>query len=274
LYGFINRFVNSSLYVPALIAALRLTLTHAILCGDKDGGTMRIGICDDMPEDSGFIQKLVTDWAKTRQTAVQTEVFSSAEAFLFRYAETKFDLLLLDIEMGDANHTNHMDGVTMAKRIRQEDEAVQIIFITGYSDYIAEGYEVAALHYLMKPVNPEKLFSVLDRAADKLRRNERMLHLEISGELVRIPFSTLKYLDVFRNYVTLHAREDYTVKRPLTELEKELDNRFFRVGRSLIINLEHIRRVTKTEIVLDSDEHLPLPRGAYAPLNQAIIQHD
>ena len=49
------------------------------------------------------------------------------------------------------------DGVTLAKTVRQENEAVQIVFITGYSDYIAEGYDVAALHYLMKPVRPEKL---------------------------------------------------------------------------------------------------------------------
>lgn len=48
--------------------------------------------------------------------------------------------------------------------MRQENEAVQIVFITGYSDYIAEGYDVAALHYLVKPVSREKLFAVLDRA--------------------------------------------------------------------------------------------------------------
>lgn len=75
----------------------------------------------------------------------------SAEKFLFHYADDKaWDILLLDIEMGA------MDGVTMAKRVRQDNEAVQIVFITGYSDYIAEGYEVAALHYLMKPVNKDR----------------------------------------------------------------------------------------------------------------------
>lgn len=60
---------------------------------------------------------------------------------------------------------NGMDGVTMAKKIRRENQTVQIIFITGYSDYISEGYEVAALHYLMKPVKEEKLMDVLSSAA-------------------------------------------------------------------------------------------------------------
>lgn len=89
--------------------------------------------------------------------------------FFFCYAEDKsFDLLLLDVEMPGT------DGVTLAKTVRQENEAVQIVFITGYSDYIAEGYDVAALHYLVKPVSREKLFAVLDRAWEKHRRNARV----------------------------------------------------------------------------------------------------
>ncbi len=228
----------------------------------------RVAICDDNPADAGYVQLLLGQWAELRQTEVQTEVFSSAERFLFRYAEDKaFHILLLDIEMGT------MDGVTMAKRIRQENEAVQIVFITGYSDYIAEGYEVAALHYLMKPVKEEKLFAVLDRAAERQKQNERYLNLELSGELVRIPFYEIRYLDVLKNYVTVHAKQDYTLKRSLGEFETELDERFLRVGRSMILNLKHIRRVTKGEVHLSDGTVLPLPRGAYEPLNRAIIAH-
>lgn len=228
----------------------------------------RIAICDDRAEDAGFVRDLLDTWAAERDTPIQVEVFSSAEGFLFRYAEDKaFDILLLDIEMGA------MDGVTMAKRVRKDNEAIQIIFITGYSDYIAEGYEVAALHYLMKPVSEEKLFSVLDRAMEKRRQNERCLNLELSGEMVRIPFYEIRYLDVRQNYVTVHARGEYTVKRALGEFEKELDSRFFRAGRGLILNLNCVRRVTRTEVRLSDGTVLPLPRGAYEPLNRAIIQY-
>ena len=150
---------------------------------------------------------------------------------------------------------------------------VQIVFVTGYSDYIAEGYEVAALHYLMKPVSGEKLFAVLNRALEKRKREERCLNLELGGEMVRIPFYDIRYLDVRQNYVTIHAKAEYTVKRSLNEFEKELDDRFFRAGRSLIINLKYIRRVTKTEVSLSDGTLLPLPRGAYEPLNRAIIKH-
>ena len=227
-----------------------------------------IAVCDDSRTDAVYIAGLAGTWAASRGLPVQTELFSSAESFLFRYEEDKsFDILLLDIEMGA------MDGVTMARQVRRGNETVQIVFITGYSDYIAEGYEVAALHYLMKPVSGEKLFAVLNRALEKRKREERCLNLELGGEMVRIPFYDIRYLDVRQNYVTIHGKAEYTVKRSLNEFEKELDDRFFRAGRSLIINLKYIRRVTKTEVSLSDGTLLPLPRGAYEPLNRAIIKH-
>ena len=213
----------------------------------------RVAVVDDNVTDAEFVKGILNGWAQLRQVAVQAMVFPSAESFLFRYAEDKdWDILLLDIEMGS------MDGVTMAKRVRQDNEAVQIVFITGYSDYIAEGYEVAALHYLMKPVNREKLLTVLDRALEKRKQEERCLNLEAYGEMVRLPFYEIRYLDVHQNYVTVHAKADYTVKRTLGDFEKELDDRFCRVGRGMILNLKFIQRVTKTEVHLSDGTVLPL----------------
>ncbi len=228
----------------------------------------RAAICDDSARDAAFVRDMLESWAREKQISLQAEVFPSAESFLFRYEEDKaFDLLLLDIEMG------RMDGVTMARRVREENKAVQIVFITGYSDYIAEGYEVAALHYLMKPVSREKLFAVLERALEQKRRNERCLNLELPGELVRLPLPEIRYLEVHRNEVTLHAGQAYTVRRTLSDFERELDGRFCRVGRALILNLDCVRRVTRTAVTLADGTSLPLPRGAYEPLNRAIIAH-
>ena len=227
----------------------------------------RIAICDDSAADAAYVEELSKAWAEERETEIAVERFLSAEQFLFRYEEDKnYDILLLDVEMGG------MDGVTMARTVRQDNEAVQIVFITGYSDYIAEGYDVAALHYLMKPVSREKLFAVLDRTLEKCRKNARCLNLELSGEMIRIPVYEVRYLDVRQNYVTVHARRDYTVKWTLAEFEAELDESFCRVGRSMIVNLRQIRRVTKKEVFLADGTVLPLPRGAYEPLNRAIIE--
>ncbi|MBQ8813195.1 MAG: response regulator transcription factor [Lachnospiraceae bacterium] len=226
----------------------------------------RIAVCDDSAADRQYISDLVGRWADRAGHGVQADTFTSAESFLFHYAEKKdYDILLLDIEMGA------MDGVTMAKKLRKDNDTIQIIFITGYSDYIAEGYEVAALHYLMKPVREEKLFSVLDRAANKLAKNEKVLHFEVGGEMLRVPIYQIRYADVMGNYVTIHAESDFTVRKTLGELERELDDRFYRAGRSVIVNLAQITRVTKTEIRLNDGTAIPLPRGAYDGVNRAII---
>ncbi len=226
----------------------------------------KIAICDDMEQDIRYISSVVGDWADRQGLTVEVETFPSAESFLFRYAEQKdFDILLLDIEMKGIN------GVELAKRIRRENDAVQIIFITGYTDYISEGYDVSALHYLMKPVSAEKLHEVLNRAVIKIKKNEKSLFLSLSGETVRIPIYEIKYLEVQQNYVTIHAKSDYTVKKTLGEFERELDERFYRMGRSYIVNLSFINRITKTSVYLADGAVIPLPRGQYELLNRAFI---
>ena len=213
----------------------------------------QLAICDDRKSDIEYVSRLIEEWATDFQVPIHIESFPSAESFLFHYADHKdYDILILDIEMGE------MDGVSLAKTLRRENETVQIIFLTGYSDYIAEGYEVAALHYLMK-------------AVDKVQKNETVLHLESGGELVRVPIHQLRYADVMGNYVTLHAKDEYKVKMTLGELEKQLDERFYRAGRSVIVNLTAISRVTKSEIRLSDGTAIPLPRGAYEGVNRAII---
>lgn len=226
----------------------------------------KIAVCDDLEADRNYLFHLAQQWAFRSGHTIQAACFSSAENFFFHYEEENdYDILLLDIEMGD------MDGVTMAKKLRLENDTIQIIFITGFSDYISEGYEVAALHYLLKPVKEEKLFSVLDRAAEKLKKNEKILTFRINKEMLRVPIYQIRYADVFKNYVTIHASDTFTVKQTLGELEKELDDRFYRVSRSVIVNLTYIRWVSKTELHLNDGTSIPLPRGAYEGVNRAII---
>lgn len=230
------------------------------------GVRYKIAICDDLESDRDYLKDLLNKWANDYSHLLNIDTFSSAESFLFHYEEAKdYDILLLDIEMG------LMDGVSMAKKIRQDNDSVQIIFITGYSDYIAEGYEVNALHYLMKPVKEEKFFSVLERAIEKISKNDVVLNMDSANGMVRVPIYQIRFAEVFGNYVTIHANDEVVVKMTLNEIEKLLDERFYRVGRSVIVNLNEVSRVTKTEIKLLDGTSIHLPRGAYDGVNRAII---
>ena len=136
---------------------------------------VKICICDDSSEERAFINVLVREWSRQTGTDVSVSEFPTAEAFLFEYEDLVPDVLLLDIEMPG------MNGVELAKRLREGNKLIQIVFITGFSDYIAEGYEVAALHYLLKPVSPQKLFSTLDRALEKQETDGRKIVFHCYG---------------------------------------------------------------------------------------------
>lgn len=226
---------------------------------------IKICICDDSSEERAALNALVREWSRQSGTDVSVSEFPAAEAFWFEYEDLAPDILLLDIEMPG------MNGVELAKRLRKVNKLIQIIFITGYSEYIAEGYEVAALHYLLKPVSPEKLFSTLERALEKQETDGRKLVLETSAETVLLPIYEIRYIEVVKNYITVYAEGSYTVKKTLKEIEGELDGRFLRVGRSYIVNLHFVSRVTRSEILLRGGERVPLPRGAYETVNRAII---
>lgn len=228
----------------------------------------KIAICDDDRAQTGYLTGLVHEWEKEKGLLAQIHVFESAEQFLFQYAEEKdFDILLLDIEMGG------MNGVELARKIRRDNRELQIIFITGYMEYIAEGYDVEALHYLLKPVTGEKLAGVLDRGIERLKSKRKSLLLNIGDETVRVPLYEIRYLEVCKNYVTIHSGEDYTVKRTLAQLEQQLDEAFARTGRSYIVNLQYVKKITRAEVFLKDGTALPLSRGLYEEINRAFIRY-
>ena len=229
----------------------------------------RVAIVDDSATDAKFVQGILNGWADLRQANIQAEVFPSAESFLFRYAEDKdWDILLLDIEMGA------MDGVTMAKRVRKDNEAVQIVFITGFDDYISEGYEVSALHYLMKPVRQEKLSAVLNRAAAAMQKAERVILLTVGGRIQRLPVSRVQYVEAFSHTVAIVTGTDtLQVKMPISEVEKLLGEGFSRCHRSYLVGLKHVARLSKTEVILDNGKTLPLSRSAAPLVHKAFISY-
>ncbi len=229
----------------------------------------KIAVCDDEAEQAEYLAALAGDWAECRGNRVCIRPFYSAEEFLFHYEEEKdCDILLLDIEMRGIN------GVELAKRLREENDALQIIFITGYPDFIADGYEVGALHYLLKPVSGEKLNQVLDRAEKNLGRKGRAVFLRTAKEVRRIPVDSIVYVEVFSHKLMVHTLHDaYETKLSITGMEEMLGEGFVRCHRSYLAGISFIDHITKNTVVFDDGRTIPLARNAYEGVNQAFIAY-
>ncbi len=230
---------------------------------------INIAVCDDEPAEILYLTAILQGWAAARSITIRTEGYESAESFLFDYEENKaVDILLLDIQM------KGMDGIELSRQLRRNNDSLQIIFITGYSDFMAEGYDVSALHYLMKPVSQDKLYAVLDKAAKRLSLQSKMIYLSIEGQGVRIPADEIVYVESFDHRLEINTlNEKYLVKMPLYELEGKLTKDFLHCHRCYIVNLRYIKKITKAEVVLDSGKALPLSRRLYTGVNRAMIKY-
>ena len=227
-----------------------------------------ISICDDNAAEATGIKAMVDTWAQEKCHAIGIDAFSSAEQFLFHYADhPEYDILLLDIEM------EGISGMELARRIRKDNHTVQIIFITGFSDYMQEGYDVEALHYLMKPVSQEKLSEVLNRAVARLQKPQKSIVCAVDGTAQRIFLDEIVYMEILSHTLTIHGRQDYQLHMTIGEIQKQLGDQFCRCHRSFLVNLEKIRTIRKTDILMDTGVSVPMSRRLAADVNQAFFQY-
>ncbi|MEG0895475.1 MAG: LytTR family DNA-binding domain-containing protein, partial [Oscillospiraceae bacterium] len=228
-----------------------------------------IGICDDEKEQIEYLLNFINKWAKTRDISLQTDIFYSAEEFLLKYDTNKsYDILLLDIQM------DKVDGINLAKKIRENNQEVQIIFITGFPDFMSQGYDVFALHYLIKPVGQVKLFEVLDIAVQRLDKNKNELFLNIDSENIRMPTNNILYIEAQGHYIVISTiTKDYRIKMNLVDIQNSLGERFLRCQRSFIVNLSHIKKTNRTTVFLTNGKQIPISRGMYDNINKELLKY-
>jgi len=230
---------------------------------------MRIAICDDEEVQRIVLEKYLKEWAEAKKILLNTIHFCDAESFLFSWEDDKdYDLLLLDIEM------NHINGMQLAMQLRAQGYDVPVLFITGYDSYMSQGYEVSALHYLLKPVQKEKLFGVLDKLECR-KKTEKKLLFRMEEGLLSIAEENIWYVEASGHQCILCGDEKrYVLKSSIGEVKKQLDDEMF-VGchRSYIVNLQRISAIMKNELVMDNGVRIPISRGMLKQVNELFIRN-
>lgn len=195
----------------------------------------------------------------------------SAEEYLFKYDRpNEFDILFLDVCMKD------MNGMELAHAVRSFDRNVQIVFLTGKTEYVFEGYEIGAVRYLVKPVEENELAKALDACMEK-REGSRDDYLAIKyhGENLRLLRSEIVCIRVDGHYLRMQTTDRvYEWKASLKEMMDKLDSeRFVMANRSVVINLEFVDKITREACILENGEEVAVSRGAYGPLNDAFMKY-
>lgn len=221
-----------------------------------------IAICDDDPAQVRALKKMLTEWGRP----VAVREYGSAGQFLYSYPDAPCDLLLLDIEMGE------MNGMELARALRDRGDTLPIIFITGYTEFMQDGFEVEALHYLLKPVDRARLFAALDRYADRHARERRLIFPSGDGS-VCIDADDIVFLEAFgkKTQITLRDGRELLCSCGLRYAAEKLKEGFVSCHRSYVVNIGCIRAISKTEITLEGGKKIPLSRRLYEDVNRAFI---
>ena len=220
---------------------------------------LRIGICDDSADARVALRAALGRALERRRSGADTSFFefSSGEGLL-RWLGT---------------HAGELDGMETARRLREADEGLLLVFVTGYTDYVFDGYSVGALGYLMKPPKPDQLDGVLDRAAEARLREGDQAFLCRSGEtLYRIPKKTILYFASDRRQVTcVSAARTYTFYGKLDDVERDVGESFVRVHQRYLVRTAAVERMEGSQVFVGG-EALPVSRACRSAALAALAR--
>ena len=234
-----------------------------------------IALCDDDVKQRQLTHKLLDSYLSLRGIAAKIWEFSSGQALLNAMPDENFDLYLLDVVMPE------MDGIDLGMELRKSDENGVIIYLTTSPDFALQGYSVKAASYLLKPVQEEKLFSVLDDVFKTISdRREQSIVVKTADGMSRLLLDHILYVEQTERTPRYHLKDGncvsgVTIQTSFPETMRPLlaDKRFYLCGASFVLNLHCIKSINKAEIIFAGGQQATVPRRSAADLNTAWIHY-
>jgi len=237
----------------------------------------KIAICDDDVSERERGAALLEEYLKEHpELAASLTRFESGRALLDAAEKgTGFDLYLLDILMPE------MNGIEVGRTLREKGRDGTIIYLTTSPDYAVESYQTEAFFYLLKPVEREDLYKVLDRAMEAIRRRKAEAAVVQMMKGVRtIPLDDILYAERVERIMRYYLISGETIdSRPIRGAFRDAaaqllaDGRFCLCGVSFVLNLYHVKAIERCEAVLDSGLRMPLSRAAVREVKRAWMEY-
>ena len=225
---------------------------------------VRIGICDDSPAFLQQAQFMIDHWDH-RPSNVTTELFEDGDALLLAHSKKPFDILLLDIVMP------LLSGMDAARELREKDKTVKIVFLTSSPEFAVESYSVKASNYLLKPVEPDKLFACLSELIAEVNNTPKYIVVKSHDTSHKISLSSIEYIESQNKHIIFYTADRKVIRttEPLYTYENMLtaEDGFFKCHRSYIVNIHHIESYSHLEVITHSGCRIPISRS-----NQKVFE--
>ena len=231
---------------------------------------MRIAIVDDLKTERALLKERLSQQLALRGVEADIWEFESGEAFLAAEKERRFSAAFLDIYM------DGMTGMEAAKELRKTDTDCLLVFTTTSTDHALEGFQVRALHYLVKPFSEEELSALLTEMLAKLPRPEPVLTVKVSGSDVRLCYRDIVSAEHFAHIINIRTTAGKTLAtrqsfKAFTEPLKK-DPRFFICGRGAIVNMENAADFQDAAFCMTDGSRVYVCQELLKPARQALME--
>lgn len=231
---------------------------------------MKLALCDDDKQELSHISSFIKNYQKLSSVPMSVQTFHNSFELASVASDEHFDLYLLDIIMTGLN------GIELAREIRRFDKTADIIFLTTSPEFAVESYTVKATNYLMKPVSEEKLFQALDDIFDtKETESETSIVLKSTIGVHKVPLSNLMYVEVQGRKVIYYLKngEEITCTDRFSSVCEQLlqQEEFILTHRSILVNMNFIRRIGTVDMQLQNGTILPLAQRRVAEIKKHYL---
>lgn len=225
---------------------------------------LNIVICDDEFLHRSILKEYLSKILNEEILEYSLTEYNSGEELINNYG--KVDLLFLDIQMDE------LSGMDVARKIREFDNSVEIIFTTSMIQYVFEAYEVRAYRYLVKPIEYEELKKQVKLCIADCLAKKNVISIDSNKEMLILSIDEILYAEVIRKEVTIYTESKaYTIETSMKSIEKKLLNHnFFRCHHSYLVNLKKINEIKNKSIFINDDE-IPISRTRYKDLKIRLL---
>ena len=210
---------------------------------------IQVAIVEDEGAERQRLRECLRFAAEREGVEIQATEFESGEAFIGHY-QPIYDIVLMDIEMPG------MNGMEAARALRRMDSSVLLIFVTNLAQYAIMGYEVDALSYILKPVNPFDFSMKIAKAiARTAAREDQRIVIKTARETRGVRVAAVKYAETDGHYILYHTTEgDFSEYGTLKDAEKKLtQGSFVRCNRCFLVNLRFVSAMKDDAVCVGGD---------------------